>query len=224
MGVIYILENKTNSKCYIGQTIKSFKHRINQHQHSNTYIGKALRKYGIDNFKQILIEDIPEEKLDELEREYIQKYNSLSPNGYNLETGGNRLKHLSEETKKKCGEKNIGRHLTKEVLKKLSERMKGNTFNLGKMLTTDHKEKIGKSNKGKHNIKHTENSKKLMSELKKGQKCHLGFKNSEESKLKMSKSHKGKFHSQETKKKMSETQKVIWQKRKIKNGDKFQVA
>lgn len=57
-------------------------------------------------------------------------------------------------------------------------------------------------------IKHSEETKKKISETK------TGIKRSEETKKKISESHKGKKHSDETKKKMSESQKKRWTKRK----------
>jgi hypothetical protein len=61
MGIIYILENKLNGKCYVGQTILTFKERFGKHRHSNSIIGKALQKYGSENFKEMLLENIPNE-------------------------------------------------------------------------------------------------------------------------------------------------------------------
>jgi len=48
----------------------------------------AVRKYGIDKFKfEILVICFDEDRY-KLEIEYIQKYNSMVPNGYNLTKGG----------------------------------------------------------------------------------------------------------------------------------------
>ena len=225
MGTIYILRNKINNKYYVGQTIKTFKERFRNHQVSRSYIGKALRKYRVANFEKIILENIPEVELDEMERKLIIEYNSLVPNGYNLESGGSKNHHLSDETKKKISEAN-----------------KGNTYGLGHKLTIEHKNKlkiIGKEkgfkeghipwNKGKIL---TDETKKKISEAKKGKsfseehkkKIGMASKNripwnkgkhlSEEHKKKISEANKGRIFSKETKKKMSESRKIPWNKGK----------
>jgi group I intron endonuclease len=108
MATIYILENIINKKCYVGQTVKSFKKRLCRHIGSKYPIGNAIKKYGIENFKKYVYYGIPEELLDYFEVELIKRLNSLSPSGYNLTTGGNKNKHYSEETKKKLSELNSG--------------------------------------------------------------------------------------------------------------------
>ena len=75
---------------YIGKTI-SYRKRMSRHKNpkSNTYLCNAVRKYGWDAFKQeILIDDVPEEDLDNLEISYIEVENTVAPNGYNLTPGG----------------------------------------------------------------------------------------------------------------------------------------
>jgi group I intron endonuclease len=157
MATIYILENKINKKCYIGQTINLFEQRFNQHIKSNFLIGKAIRKYGIDNFKKILIEDVPEEKLNELEIEYIQKYNSVYPNGYNLTFGGDSGKK-SEETKRRISEAKKGRRHSEETKIKISDAGKRRRH------SEENKKKISESEKGKFV---SEETKRKMSKAKK---------------------------------------------------------
>lgn len=86
---------------YVGQTIQTIQQRFNGHKASarngldNTYLHRAMNKYGPENFN---IEEITSiktscyeelsEKLNFLERYYIAEYNTLSPNGYNLTKGG----------------------------------------------------------------------------------------------------------------------------------------
>ena len=101
VGYIYVITNKLTGKQYIGQTIRTIKERFSQHKSSarnntdGTYLHKAMNKYGIDNFNVKEIISIEYEnskdflnKLNELEKYYIAKYNTLSPNGYNLTKGG----------------------------------------------------------------------------------------------------------------------------------------
>jgi len=150
MGTIYILENKINGMCYVGQTTQSFNDRFRQHNQSHSYIGSALRKHGVDNFKKILLEDVPEEKMDEIERENIIKYNSIFPNGYNFETGGHENKHLHEETKNKISESEKGKIVPEEVGRKISEAKTGvPSGRKGISLPEETKEKISQSLTGK---------------------------------------------------------------------------
>lgn len=88
-----MFKNKINGKVYIGKTI-NWKGRVLGHKSSaknpKYHFGRALRKYGWDNFERIrLVDDVPEEKLPELEKKYIKLHNSKNPAfGYNLTEGG----------------------------------------------------------------------------------------------------------------------------------------
>lgn len=95
MGFIYKITNKITNKCYIGETKKANPYlRWNEHKSKiEKGIGcpalqDAIKKYGIDNFKfEVLIICFDEDRY-KFEKEYIKKYNSIAPNGYNLTTGG----------------------------------------------------------------------------------------------------------------------------------------
>ena len=91
-GCIYLITNPINGKVYVGQTLNYMK-RMNEHKNSGKtpkyYFSHAISKYGWENFtKEILIDDVPEEDLDNLEINYIDFYNSFGPGGYNLTIGG----------------------------------------------------------------------------------------------------------------------------------------
>nr|DAF44275.1 MAG TPA: intron associated endonuclease [Podoviridae sp. ct8Lf7] len=92
--IIYKITNLINNKIYIGLTTTELKVRWNSHRHcvksDPRHLYCSMRKYGIENFT---IEQIDSAdsiiKLGELERYYIEKYNSQDPNiGYNLSAGG----------------------------------------------------------------------------------------------------------------------------------------
>lgn len=112
LGIIYCYTNKINGKKYIGQTINP-QIRYNAHKSNyqnpknneyNSLLHRAFRKYGFENFQyEILVKDIDNiELLNELEIYYIKKFNSQSPNGYNVESGGkNCLKPQTLEHRKK---------------------------------------------------------------------------------------------------------------------------
>jgi group I intron endonuclease len=120
-----------NGKQYIGQTC-NFSRRISEHRGSSTkcrVIHNAITKYGFENFDlSILEENLSIEEANLMERYYIEKFNTISPNGYNLRYGGKSGGNLSDETKKLIGEKSKGRRweMSKETKIKLSEEKIGN--------------------------------------------------------------------------------------------------
>lgn len=93
---IYKFENKINGMVYIGQAInleeryKKHCKNINDKSHKEDfYVG--LREFGLSNFDYCILEEFSEfdqNKLDELEKYYIEKYNAIKPNGYNMVPGG----------------------------------------------------------------------------------------------------------------------------------------
>jgi group I intron endonuclease len=147
--IIYKITNSVNDKVYIGQTVESLKKRWNRHtwvctiKRNAMAITNAIVKYGKENFS---IEEIDKaddiEELNEKEIYYINLYKSMSPNGYNLTTGGNN-KRLSEETKRKISESNKGRKASEETIKRLSESHKGIK------MSEESRNKLSMTNKGK---------------------------------------------------------------------------
>jgi len=224
MGIIYVLENKVNGMKYVGQTVQKLKKRLNSHKSADSFIDRALRKYGIDSFEKLLLENVPDEELDYWEEHYIQECNSLVPNGYNLMTGGNKNKHHHEETIKKMREIAIkdkrvppsqkGRTRSADVIKKMSEVEKGKhislktefkkgniPWNKGVPCTEEHKKKISEAKKGKTSWKKgtkvTNNSSKT--KFKKGNiPWNKGIPCSAETKRKIIEKEKGKHSSPAT--------------------------
>ena len=97
-----------NGKQYVGQTTRTLEQRWREHCAANsqcTYLHNAIVKYGKENFKVEQIDiALDQEELDYKEQQYIKCYNTLAPNGYNLETGGSSGKRLSEITCYKISE------------------------------------------------------------------------------------------------------------------------
>jgi group I intron endonuclease len=89
-----------SGKSYIGQT-KDYAARCGQHQLESSRCAAfkaAIKKYGWNNFThEILVDQITLEEANTLEVFYIAEHRSLSPNGYNLTTGGKVCK-MSKET------------------------------------------------------------------------------------------------------------------------------
>jgi len=104
-GCIYLITNLINGKVYVGQTL-NYKDRMKKHEKSGKnpkyYFPYAISKHGWENFtKEILIDDVPEEDLDNLEINYIAFYNSFNrEKGYNLTQGGGGMsgyRHTEEQ-------------------------------------------------------------------------------------------------------------------------------
>lgn len=96
IGYIYKIENIINKKVYIGLTNRSIKERFSEHLYDsynkksrsyNYHLHCAIRKYGIENFSIIELEECPIEKLQEREKYWIQYFDSYN-NGYNMTLGG----------------------------------------------------------------------------------------------------------------------------------------
>src|SRR6056300_1879275 len=97
-GIIYKITSPSG-KVYVGQTIRSFEKRMQEHRDVKSKcsaVRNAIDKYG-DEMKYEIIEDnVPQEQLDEREIYWISYFNSLRPNGYNLKTGGRFYKATQE--------------------------------------------------------------------------------------------------------------------------------
>ena len=116
---IYVIENIITGKKYVGQAVthilnhkkyrkygaegrfrchisEAFSNKKNQ----SRFLNNAIKKYDINDFILTVIDICNIEDSDKLESDYIKKYDSLYPNGYNLTTGG-KVTRLSETSKKK---------------------------------------------------------------------------------------------------------------------------
>ena len=87
---IYKITNQLNGKVYIGQS-RDIESRWKRHQRypidSKKPLYLAFKKYGLKNFSFEVIEECPEEDLNEREQYWIIYYNSYG-NGYNATRGG----------------------------------------------------------------------------------------------------------------------------------------
>lgn len=168
MRIIYIYHNRVNNKIYVGQTFDLNK-RINGHK-SETFsrlrnhpFYNAIRKYNLNNFDIVELENIEDNCADDREAFYIQYFKSYDRNyGYNIELGGCKNKIISEETKKKISDANVGKcYNTLEHMEKL-HKMTGDRLR-GTHLSQKIKKKISESRMG---FKHTEKTKQKMSETR----------------------------------------------------------
>ncbi|KKL81243.1 hypothetical protein LCGC14_1996730, partial [marine sediment metagenome] len=118
IGIIYKATNEVNGMMYIGQTIRSLK--IRKRNGYNPYFQNAINKYG-DKIKWEIIGEYSIKQLDSMECYYIQHLHTIHPNGYNFDSGGNKNKIVSEETKAKLSKMRLGKHLSQKVRDNMSK-------------------------------------------------------------------------------------------------------
>ena len=95
MGVIYKATCSKTGKSYIGQTIRELEQRKREHfkAQDDYYFHTELRKYGDENFSWEIIEQCPNEKLNEREIYWIDYYDTYF-HGYNETKGGDNAESL----------------------------------------------------------------------------------------------------------------------------------
>lgn len=81
---IYKITNMTNGKSYIGQSVHIERRFIEHKSCQSSIISNAIIKYGKDNFVFEVIEECDISLLNKQEAYYIQLYNTVIPNGYNV--------------------------------------------------------------------------------------------------------------------------------------------
>ena len=183
VGYIYLITDTTNGKQYVGQHHYHLE-KLDSNYHGSGVIIKNIYKKRPETLKEEYIKTCyTQTELDEWEQYYIEFYNTLYPNGYNLTEGGE------------------GCVACEETRRKLSKTKKGKPSpNKGVPMSEETKKKMSESQKGKH---HSEETKKKMSISRKGRTSpNKGKTMSEETKKKISESLKGKPKSEEQKKKM----------------------
>ena len=128
--IVYKITNKANGKVYIGQSVQESTRRISNHKyylrlgtHFNDHLQRAWNKYGSAQFEFTNIDTAETiEQLNEKEQYWIAFYQSAAPEfGYNKDLGGGngRMTDASKE--------------------KLSQRMLGNKYSVGRKVPEEHK-------------------------------------------------------------------------------------
>jgi group I intron endonuclease len=104
MGFVYLIRNTVNGKCYVGQTRRQdVQERWKEHKRRAGHaLGAAFDFHGKDKFEFSVICEVPDEDLNDREVSEIAERETLAPNGYNLQPGGE-YRDMNEETKRKIG-------------------------------------------------------------------------------------------------------------------------
>ena len=171
MGYIYKITNTVNNKSYVGYTENpSARWKGHRHNQGSTLVFQAIKKYGVNKFK---FKVIAEDNVDN-EQKYIEKYDTIAPNGYNITIGGN----LPPNHKGKTYKDIYGKNWKEQIEKRRQTQLEKGGY--GPMAHTEAtKKKISSKLKGKGNgmygKKHSVKTLKLISAKRKG--VHVGSKN-----------------------------------------------
>lgn len=123
---IYKIVNKLNRKVYIGQSVDIRRRWLAHNNWKNrtaSAIGRAIIKYGVENFDYIIIEECDRDMLNEREKYWILKTNTIAPIGYNLSSGGDSNYYCSEESKRKMSLAQTGKKRSIAAIEKFKKTM-----------------------------------------------------------------------------------------------------
>ena len=152
-----MIKNKTTNQMYIGQSInieKRWKKHCGGYEKKNSYIDRAIDKYGKNNFTISIIykTEKDSELLNKLEQYYIWKYDTFeNDHNYNLTPGGDfcptKIPTIAKKISKSMkGKKNrLGTKHSESTKRKMSEIHKGKQYALNHKQTLKHKENISKA-------------------------------------------------------------------------------
>ena len=152
--IVYKLTNSVNGKAYVGQTTRSMKERWCNHCSSSklkhrSALKAAIDKYGKNSFSIEIIDTASSlNELNEKEIKWIKELNTISPNGYNLDGGGNN-KNVHPATRKKLSLAQNGNRykMSKIGCKNISEGKKGIKF------TDEHKKSLSNARSDKKKVR-----------------------------------------------------------------------
>ena len=172
--IVYALQSP-NGKLYVGQT-KKYKERMEHHKSKDSgcvAISRAIQKHGWENIKEfVLMEGLSLEQANYFEEHYIDIFDCIAPNGYNLRTGGENyeVSQITKDRMSATARAKGDNHQTKrpEVRAKLTAARErewqdkeyrarmtaasvGNTYALGSVRTAEIRAKMSSVAKEKHN-------------------------------------------------------------------------
>ena len=166
-GIIYVYFNKAKyekegvEKYYVGQTVETMEKRAGKdgrrynwdNPDCNNKFTNSIRKWGWNSFEGRVLEEVHEEDLNELEKFYIEYFDSFK-NGYNTTLGGEGTRGHNPFTNK-----------TEEEMEEIKEKMSKSQSIAGKKRFQDPKEKEKISTANKKRWKNQEYREKMTGEL-----------------------------------------------------------
>ena len=190
---VYRITNKVNQKIYVGFTEKSLRERMAQHRRDSLnksgrkrLFMKAIRKYGMEAFEiEAIYQSEDKEDALEKERHFVKEWNSNHRKiGYNSTFGGENTFHVKGKDHPNWGKKgelarNYGKKLSPEVCENIRKGRQafydngGEPWNKGKKgvqkCTEEARRNMSLAQKRRSSRpKHTEETKRKLSEAKKG--------------------------------------------------------
>lgn len=136
---VYIHTNKINDKKYVGQTCQKpeyrwsngngYMHKNKNGEYNQPLFARAINKYGFDGFThEIIKNNLTKYEADKLEKELIEKYETMNPSkGYNSKEGGANGRP-SEEVRRRIGKKVKDERIQKKLRKRCRKHTKEEKF------------------------------------------------------------------------------------------------
>ena len=131
--IVYKLTNSINGKIYIGITCRSVSDRWSEHKKRaregvrNSRLYAAIRKYGPEAFaREVVVTANSDEEVRNLERRYIQEFNSFNA-GYNSNLGGHGLLEIPEHVRIKIGSAQKGKYIPDATRMRMSQAKLGDS-------------------------------------------------------------------------------------------------
>lgn len=172
-AVVYLIRF-ANGKMYVGQTV-CLKRRLGAHLRGRFPVSSAMGCHSW--FVEILAVSDDSTEIDCIERAAISAFNSLAPNGYNIETGGKTgyaspavvasNRRRVGESRPSAGDHLRGKPRSAETRARISASQKGRPFTGPEHHTDETKQKIGEANRRRV---WSEESRAKMSAVHKGRK------------------------------------------------------
>jgi group I intron endonuclease len=131
-GYIYLITDLINKKNYVGATTQTVTYRFAQHirdakndrKNGCSLLREKMQENGTDNFLVETLLVCNKEQLDFYENKFINIYNTLYPNGYNLKTAGNLGSKHNKLSKRKIGDAHKNKLVSEETKENIGKTSK----------------------------------------------------------------------------------------------------